>query len=211
MTTTNHISINEADKPIAQFIFAHGAGADKDSDFMCEVAQRLAEQNITVVRFNFPYMIKAAELGKRRPPDRTPVLQEAFIELVNGRPKELPLFVGGKSMGGRMSTLILQGIDALGAIVFGYPFHPPGKPEKLRTEHLESMDKPVLILQGQRDTFGTQEEVLGYDLSGKVETVFLTDGDHSLKPRKASGLTQQQHIASAVEHTVSFIRQQLDK
>ena len=206
MNTVNHnLTIDNAENAVATFVFAHGAGAGKDSDFMQDVAAKLAEQGINVVRFNFPYMQKSAETGKKRPPDRAPVLEQTFLDVVDGLDEALPIFIGGKSMGGRMSTLILSKSKAKAAMCFGYPFHPPGKPEKLRTEHLQDMDKPVLILQGERDTFGNQLEVNEYVLSEAVETRFFKDGDHSLKPRKASGLTQEQHINSAVEQCVSFI------
>ena len=210
MNTVNHkLTIDNAENAVATFVFAHGAGAGKDSDFMQDVAAKLAEQGINVVRFNFPYMQKSAETGKKRPPDRAPVLEQAFYEVLESIDDTLPVFVGGKSMGGRISTLILSDSKATGAMCFGYPFHPPGKPQKLRTEHLQDMSKPVLILQGERDTFGNQMEVSEYPLSSSIEVCFFKDGDHSLKPRKASGLTQQHHIDSAVEQCREFIRRNI--
>ena len=211
MNTTSLMTTDLAKAPIATFVFAHGAGADKDSDFMRDVAQMLADNQVNVVRFNFPYMVKAAETGKKRPPDRGPVLQQTYLEVLHGVDDELPVFIGGKSMGGRISTLILEQSKAKGAICFGYPFHPPAKPEKLRTEHLEDISKPVLILQGERDTFGNQQEVREYSLSPVIEMFFLADGDHSLKPRKASGLTQQQHLETAVAQCLAFITNNLNK
>ena len=211
MNTVSQISIDQADQPIATFVFAHGAGAGKDSEFMHDVATMLAKHRIQVVRFNFPYMQKAVELGKKRPPDRGPVLEQAFLDVIAQQETNLPLFIGGKSMGGRIATLILTQSTALGAMCFGYPFHPPGKPEKLRTEHLMDINKPVLVLQGQRDTFGNQQEVTQYPLSTSVDVQFFDDGDHSLKPRKASGLTQQQHIQSAVEQCIGFITRVIEE
>lgn len=118
-------------------------------------------------------------------------------------------------MGGRMSTMVYEGISNVrGAIALGYPFHPPGKPEKTRTEHLLTAAKPLLIIQGERDTFGNKNEIESgeenYALSSTIECVFLEDGDHSFKPRKASGKTQQQHIIKAAELTAAFITRNLD-
>ena len=198
--------INNADKAVAQFYFAHGAGAGQDSEFMQQVAERLAALGIRVHRFNFPYMQVAEQTGKKRPPDRNDKLQVFFQDLLSQADKDLPLFIGGKSMGGRIATQILDSSPALGAVVFGYPFHPPGKPDKLRTEHLQNLSKPLLVLQGERDTFGRQDEVEQYALSEQVQCKFLPDGDHSLKPRKASGMTQDEHIASAAHQAANFIK-----
>jgi predicted alpha/beta-hydrolase family hydrolase len=109
-------------------------------------------------------------------------------------------------MGGIMASILLQESTALGCICIGYPFHPPSKPEKLRTEHLLAMNKPVLILQGDRDTFGTREEISAYHLSAQVQVNYLTDGDHSFKPRKASGYTLDGHINLTITQTAEFIK-----
>jgi predicted alpha/beta-hydrolase family hydrolase len=93
----------------------------------------------------------------------------------------------------------------LGLVCLGYPFHPPGKPEKQRTEHLAALRTPTLILQGERDTFGTREEVEGYDLSPAIRVAYLPDGDHGFKPRKASGHTEAENIKSAARLTADFI------
>lgn len=194
--------------PVATVVLAHGAGAGAESEFMVDMAAQLAARNINVVRFNFPYMDTIKETGKKRPPDRMPKLEDRFntvIENVQAKWPDLPLFIGGKSMGGRVATLILEQSKALGAIALGYPFHPPGKPENLRTEHLLALEKPLLIVQGERDTFGRREEVESYGLSSAVQTAFLADGDHSFKPRKASGLTRDEHIQSAARLSVAFI------
>lgn len=204
--------LNMPDKPIASVILAHGAGAGAESDFMADMATELAERNFNVVRFNFPYMETIRETGKKRPPDRMPVLEACYlqtIQSVKAKWPDLPLFIGGKSMGGRVATLILDKAEVAGGIALGYPFHPPGKPEKLRTDHLGKLTTPLLILQGERDTFGRREEVESYDLSDSIQTEFLADGDHSFKPRKASGLTQAEHIKSAASLTKSFIEANL--
>jgi len=195
-----------AQNPIATFVFAHGAGAGQNSEFMQLMAEGLAKHNINVLRFNFAYMQLAEELGKRRPPDRADKLLAHFRSVLSNVDNHLPVFIGGKSMGGRMASMLLQESTAQGCICMGYPFHPPGKPEKLRTAHLESINKPVLILQGERDTFGTREEIGTYDLSVQVQLSYLVDGDHSFKPRKASGYTLDGHLNLAITQTVEFIK-----
>jgi predicted alpha/beta-hydrolase family hydrolase len=201
--------VNTAQNPIANFVFAHGAGAGQNSEFMELMALGLAKQNINVIRFNFAYMQLVEELGKRRPPDRADKLIVHFNAVVSEIDKSLPIFIGGKSMGGRMASMLLEKSNALGCICMGYPFHPPGKPEKLRTEHLLAINKPVLILQGERDTFGTREEVGTFNLSERVEVSYLADGDHSFKPRKASGATLEANLDQIIEHSITFIRKHL--
>lgn len=133
------------------FIFAHGAGAPMEHAFMTAVAQGLAKEGIRVVRFNFPYMAKRAEDGKKRPPDRAPKLLEAFSEVIASVTDD-PVIIGGKSMGGRMASLLSEHPLVKGIACLGFPFHPPGKPEKFKGEHLQTLSKPTLILQGERDT-----------------------------------------------------------
>ncbi|MDU0354878.1 alpha/beta family hydrolase [Paraglaciecola aquimarina] len=205
-TLFNPAQSTEGDEPLATFVFAHGAGAGQDSEFMQYMAQRLSAHNINVLRFNFAYMQLATELGKRRPPDRANKLLAHFQQVLAELDTHLPVFIGGKSMGGRMASMLLEQSQARGCICMGYPFHPPGKPEKLRTEHLVTISKPVLILQGERDTFGTRQEVSQYTLSEHVSVSTLADGDHSFKPRKASGYTLEQNLQSAVKQSVKFIQ-----
>lgn len=188
------------------FIFAHGAGAGMEHDFMSAVANGLAEQGIRVVRFNFPYMVKRAEDGKKRPPDRAPKLLEAYEKVIAHFTSQ-PVVIGGKSMGGRMSSLLAENELVAGIACLGYPFHPPGKPEKYKGEHLATLDKPTLILQGERDTFGKKEEFEHFALSEQVRVAFIPDGDHSFKPRKRSGYTEEGNITLAVEHLTRFIKE----
>ena len=188
------------------FIFAHGAGAGMEHDFMTAVAKGLVEQGIRVVRFNFPYMVKRAEDGKKRPPDRAPKLLEAYEEVI-AHFTNRPIVIGGKSMGGRMSSLLADNALVAGIACLGFPFHPPGKPEKYKGEHLASIDKPTLILQGERDTVGQREEFEGFALSELITVSFLPDGDHSFKPRKSSGYTEAGNIASTVEQLAIFIKE----
>lgn len=195
------------------FVFSHGAGAGMDSDFMLQVSKQLTDKGIEVKRFEFPYMKKIRAEGKRRPPDRMPKLMSAFkdelIELKNnGNQKKI--VIAGKSMGGRVASLLVAddneilGIKAV--VCFGFPFHPPKKQEKYRGEHLKSIKTPTLILQGERDPFGTKEEVGEYALSDKVTVKIIKDGDHSFKPRIKSGTTLDQNITESVGHIISFIQ-----
>lgn len=188
------------------FIFAHGAGAGMEHDFMAAVAKGLVEQGIRVVRFNFPYMIKRAEDGKKRPPDRAPKLLEAYEEVIAHFTSQ-PIVIGGKSMGGRMSSLLAENELVAGIACLGVPFHPPGKPEKFKGDHLANIEKPTLILQGERDTFGKREEFDDFVLSSQVKVSFLPDGDHSFKPRKSSGHTEAGNIDLAVEQLAAFIKE----
>ncbi|GGA78909.1 alpha/beta hydrolase [Neiella marina] len=195
-------------KPVARVLLAHGAGAGSDSEFMQELAGQLSAQHIEPVLFDFPYMLKAKELNRKRPPDRLPVLLQAMTEQVESLPADLPLFLAGKSMGGRVATMLLETL-ALPGIAYGYPFHPIGKPERLRVEHLQQLKQPLLIVQGERDTFGNQREVAEYPLSSAVQLAWLADGDHSFKPRKASGFSQRQHIERAAALSAQFIEDHL--
>lgn len=205
----NNVIIDGEDNPIT-FVFAHGAGADMDHEFMQSVAKGLAFKGIRVIRFNFPYMIKRAEDGKRRPPDRAPKLLEAYQDIIEQCDAD-KLVIGGKSMGGRMASHLSE-VDKVAAMAcLGFPFHPPGKPEKYKGEHLAELQKPCLILQGERDTFGKREEFADFDLSDSIRVEFIPDGDHSFKPRKSSGYTEQQNIALTVEKLSAFIKEVLNE
>jgi predicted alpha/beta-hydrolase family hydrolase len=186
-------------------VLAHGAGAPMDSPFMNAMARGLAGRGIRVARFEFPYMRSRREAGKSRPPDREPVLLQAWrdaVEAVGGN-----VVIGGKSMGGRMASLVADEIGARGLVCLGYPFHPPGKPETLRVKHLEHLKTPALIVQGTRDALGSREDVQGYALSPAIRLVWLEDGDHSFKPRVASGHTEKGHLAAAVEAVAGFVEE----
>jgi predicted alpha/beta-hydrolase family hydrolase len=177
-----------------------------DSPFMNDVADRLGEAGIEVVRFEFEYMGRRREDGKRRGPDRAPKLIERFHAVLEevGPPGEV--VIGGKSMGGRIASMIADDAAVAGVVCLGYPFHPPGKPERLRTAHLGALKTPTLIVQGTRDPFGTREEVASYELSAAIELEWMEDGDHSLKPRKKSGRTLEDNLAEAVDAIVGFIQ-----
>ncbi len=198
----------DGDEHARTFVFAHGAGAGKDHEFMQDVAKGLSDNGIRVVRFDFPYMAKRAIDGKRRPPDRAPKLLEAYAKVITEQQGKV--VIGGKSMGGRMASLSFEHDQVLGAACLGFPFHPPKKLDKFKGDHLADIFKPTLILQGERDTFGSREEVSEYSLSNKVSVEWINDGDHSFVPRKRSGFTYEQNIAFAVERLTVFINQCFD-
>lgn len=202
---------NRAETGSPLLILAHGAGAAMDSDFMNQMADRLMAEGVSVVRFEFPYMQERRETGKKRPPDRQPKLLQCWLEVIGQVSNEYqgPLFIGGKSMGGRMASLLVSELPARsvsGVVCLGYPFHAPGKQDKPRTEHLADFPLPMLVVQGNRDAMGDYATVQGYDLSESIELHWLADGNHDLKPRVKSGFTHEQHLVEAAKKVSAFIR-----
>jgi predicted alpha/beta-hydrolase family hydrolase len=184
------------------FLFAHGAGGAMDTPFMNLVARGLGDVGIRVVRFEFPYMAKRREgTGGRGAPDRQPVLLDAFRRVVEEHGGGERVVVGGKSMGGRMASMIADEVGARGLLCFGYPFHPVGKPAQTRTAHLEELRTPTLILQGTRDAFGNPEDVATYRLSPAIRVEWLEGGDHSLKGK----------IPRAIEAAAEYVRSKNSK
>lgn len=201
----NQVIVN-GDKGAPTFVFAHGAGAAMDSEFMNTVAQGLAETGIQVVRFEFLYMQTQRETGKRRPPDRQPKLINYFNSVLDELDVKTPV-IGGKSMGGRMATILATEREVAGVAVLGYPFHALGKPEKVRIDHFCDLPKPVLICQGERDAMGNKEEVARYRLPANIEINWFADGDHDLKPRKSSGFLHENHLNDAITRVSQFIHE----
>ena len=192
----------------ATLILAHGAGAPMDSGWMSDMAMRLAAHGVNVLRFEFPYMAQRRVDGGKRPPNPAPKLLECWREVyavvrrhVAGR-----LAIGGKSMGGRMASLLADELGADALVCLGYPFYAVGKPEKPRVEHLAGLKTRTLIVQGERDALGNRAAVEGYALSPSIEVFWLEAGDHDLKPLKASGYTHEQHLAAAAGKVSEFLR-----
>jgi len=177
-----------------------------DSPFMNAIAERLAAGGVEVIRFEFEYMAKRREDGKRRGPDRMPKLVDRFKEALDLVGPPATAVIGGKSMGGRVGSMIADDVGAAGLLCLGYPFHPPGKPERLRTAHLETLRTPSLIVQGTRDPLGSEKEVGGYSLSSAIDLAWIDDGDHSFKPRKRSGRTLDENLDAAATAAVGFIQ-----
>ena len=185
-------------------VLAHGAGAPMDSAFMERMAVGLAGIGLRVVRFEFPYMVKYRKDGKRRLPDKLHVLAEAYRSVLSDLKKN-KLILGGKSMGGRIASMVADQVGVAGVVCLGYPFHPPGKPEKVRMEHLRVLRTPMLILQGDRDPFGYKEEIARYNLETPITLHYLPDGDHDLKPRRSSGITWEENLHMSISEIGAFL------
>ena len=186
-------------------VLAHGAGAGMRSPFMEFFAEGLGAHGIAVYRFEFPYMREMAASGRRRPPDREPALRHCWTEVIE-RLEGRRLIIGGKSLGGRIASLIADDCGAAGLVCLGYPFHPPGRPEKTRTDHLGRLRTPTLICQGCRDPFGTFEQVNAYRLSAAITIQWIADGNHSLEPRRASDRTTEENWNEAMKRIAKFAR-----
>jgi predicted alpha/beta-hydrolase family hydrolase len=190
-------------------LLAHGAGAPMDSAAMTATAQALAAAGFRVARFEFAYMA-ARRSGQRKPPPRAESVQPEYRAAIDALKAKGPLIIGGKSMGGRVASMIADEMQAAGLLCLGYPFHPPEKPAQgreaaLRTAHLADLKTPTLIVQGTRDPFGTPDEVAGYKLSKAIELLWLEDGDHDLKPRKSvSGFTAAAHLKTMADRVATW-------
>lgn len=185
-------------------VLAHGAGAPMDSPFMAFFAQGLARAGWRVVRFEFPYMAARRRDGRQRPPDRTEALSQRWRDVARAL-APARLVIGGKSLGGRIASLVAEEVGARGVVCLGYPFHPPGKPDSLRLEHLKVLSTPTLIVQGSRDPFGDAGEVTGYPLAPAITVHWIADGDHGFAPRPGSGRTLEQNLNEALAAVVSFV------
>lgn len=207
---TSELLSSGPDTACCHIVLAHGAGAPMTSPFMERMSDLLAKRGFNVTRFEFSYMDARRRQGARKPPPKAELLTaeyEAIVaQLAPALAKGQRLVIGGKSMGGRVASLVAahlhsQGLVA-GLVCLGYPFHPPGKPDKLRTSHLEALACPALIVQGERDPFGTRDEVGGYALSRAIQLEWLPDGDHDLKPRRPR--THDANLAAAADAIVAF-------
>ena len=194
----------------AHLVLAHGAGAGLRHEFMQRMQDLLCEQGINTWTFNFGYMQKAYAHDTKIPPTRLPQLIDEYshvIAEIRHREPDAQLWVGGKSMGGRVAChLAAQTKWVKGVAVLGYPFHPVGKPDKTRLEILDAITQPILIVQGERDTFGNVTEIGSYCLPVHIQLKYLTDGDHSFKPRKTSGCSQLEHMRAAAIAIAQFIK-----
>lgn len=202
--TTNFLFDGPEDARLT-VLLAHGAGAPMDSASMTAAAKALADRGIRVARFEFAYMAARRTDGGRKPPPKAEKVMPEYVAAIEDLgPTRGPLIIGGKSMGGRVASMVADSAFEAGRIAgllcLGYPFHPPAKSEQLRTAHLLGLKTPTLICQGTRDEFGTRDEVLGYALSPAIELLWLDDGDHDLKPRKSvSGFSAADHLRTMAE------------
>lgn len=198
--------IDGPDNAAVTLLLAHGAGAPMDSPFMEAIAARVASKGHRVVRFEFDYMAERRTTGRKRPPERAPALLEQWRERIDRFGGPGAVAIGGKSMGGRMASLIAAQSTVRGCLCLGYPFHPPGKPDTLRIDHLPDLRCPTLIVQGTRDPFGTRDEVAAMDLPNTLSVAWIEDGNHDLAPRKASGWSVDAALDRTAEIADSFLR-----
>ena len=198
---------------LKKIILAHGAGAPMDSSFMTYFAEGLGERGFSVIRFEFKYMEEIRRSGKKKPPSSIKILTkewEEILEIIGLN----DVIVGGKSMGGRVASVVAAkredlGYPVSGIICLGYPFHPPGRLDKLRISHLNTLETPTLICQGERDLFGKKQFVETLSLPQTLSIHWLKDGDHSFKPRKDSGVTEEVNFESAIDRIKIFIKEKL--
>ena len=192
-------------KATRSILLAHGAGAPMDSPAMNAIAKSLSDGGFRVARFEFDYMASRRTSSGRKPPPRAETLCPEYMAAIAALKARGPLIIGGKSMGGRVASMIADEHHTAGLLCLGYPFHPVGKPTQLRTAHLARLETPTLIVQGTRDPFGTREEVAGYKLSKAIEILWLEDGDHDLRPRKAvSGFSMADHLKTMAAKTAAW-------
>ncbi|WP_256657398.1 alpha/beta family hydrolase [Pseudomonas sp. 2FE] len=192
----------------ACLILAHGAGAAMDSPFMQGMAERLAARGVAVLRFEFAYMAARRADGRKRPPNPQAQLLDTWRQVYAQVRQEFsgPVAIGGKSMGGRMASMLADELGAAALVCLGYPFHAIGKADKPRVAHLADLQTPTLMVQGERDAMGDRQAVAGYSLSAAIQLHWLVTGDHDLKPLKASGLTHEQHLDDAADAVAFFLR-----
>lgn len=186
-------------------VLAHGAGAGMESPFLEAVTDGLARRDVRVARFEFPYMRSRHRSGSCRLPDRMPVLEETWRQVVETLGGGARLTIGGKSMGGRVASRIADEVGARGLVCLGYPFYPSGRPDRLRTAHLARLATPSLILQGTRDRLDSSDEVDSYTLSAAIDVRWIPDGDHSFRPRVRSGETLDGNLELACDSIAEFM------
>jgi len=180
---------------------------------MTLIAELLAARGCATTRFEFPYMATRRSGGKKRPPPRAEALVPDYVAAITAARARAPsqrLAIGGKSLGGRVASLAADDLYATGEIFalvcLGYPFHPPGLPDKLRTAHLEQLHCPALIVQGARDPFGSRGEVEALTLAQAIDVHWAVDGDHDLGPRGGHGVTRRGNMEAAADAVAEFLR-----
>ncbi|MGR4069436.1 alpha/beta fold hydrolase [Billgrantia sp. C5P2] len=191
-----------------RLLIAHGAGAGQHSLYMRRLRDALAEQGVQTLAVEFAYMQRMQQEGRRIPPPRIDHLVEELSRWCDilTHPQGGTPWLGGKSMGGRVASLLAARRRAAGLVLCGYPFHPPRKPERLRLAHWPQITCPTLVVQGSRDPFGTREEVAHYDLAGQRRLHWVEDGDHDWKPRRRSGRTQAELIEEGATAIATFMQ-----
>jgi predicted alpha/beta-hydrolase family hydrolase len=202
--TLPKLQIDGPKKAKTCIVLAHGAGESSNSTFLTYFAEKLAELRHRVVRFDFPYMQARSVDGRKRPPDKESVLIETWKAVIESLPFD-NLVIGGKSMGGRIASMIADECSVKGVVCLGYPFHPTGQPEKLRIDHLREQKTPTLIVQGEIDPFGSREEVSAFSLSEQVHIHWVPEGDHSYNVKRGSTRTHDQNMKNAFRSVEQFL------
>lgn len=185
-------------------VLAHGAGAGMESPFLTSIAARIGELGWRVARFEFPYMAARRD-GSKRAPDSELKLLDTWRTVVAELGGPGDVVIGGKSLGGRMASMVADELGVRGLVCLGYPFHAPGRPDRPRTAHLAGLRTPALVVQGTRDPFGRPEEVAAYALSPAIRLHWMADGDHDLAPRKASGRTRAENWEETAMAVAGFL------
>jgi hypothetical protein len=191
-------------------VLAHGAGAPMDSPFLQSLAGLLADEGVRVGRFEFAYMA-GRRSGRRKPPPRADVLDAEFLAVLERVPGRV--CIGGKSMGSRAACRVAGRLGVrrvAGVVCFGFPFHPPGKPEAVRNDLAAAGDAPVLVIQGERDPFGTRAEVEAMRLQTTVTLSWIEMANHDLAPPKTAAVTKPEALALAARSAANFVRQALE-
>lgn len=203
------LTLYQADDAAGAIVLAHGAGAGQKHPFMVRAARALAARGLSAATFDFPYMTAG-----RKVPDRAPVLEDAWraaADAAHAQFGTLPLFIGGKSMGGRIASQAAAqgGLGAIAGLVFlGYPLHPPGNPERRRDAHLPQIAEPMLFVQGSRDAFGTADEIRA--LLPRLQRAALhevAEGDHSFTVPKRAG-AQDAVLTSVFDAVARWAKEQ---
>ncbi|RTR03783.1 alpha/beta family hydrolase [Halomonas nitroreducens] len=197
----------QGDGRTGRLLLTHGAGAGQDSAFLVTLRRELADAGVQTLAIEFDYLRRMREEGRRRPPPRVDRLVDELARWCDSVSHRLstPLWLGGKSMGGRVASLLAARESVAGLVLCGYPFHPPRKPESLRLDHWPSLACPTLVVQGSRDPFGTRAEVDGYTLPPCAEVHWLEDGDHDWKPRRSSGRDQADLLREGAQCIAAFM------
>ncbi|MBB3191326.1 alpha/beta family hydrolase [Halomonas cerina] len=193
---------------VGRLLMTHGAGAGQDSTFLQRLRDDLAEAGVQTLAIEFTYLRRMRQEGRRRPPPRIDRLIEELSRWCDSvsHPGLVPLWLGGKSLGGRVASLLAaRGAGVAGLVLCGYPFHPPRQPDRLRLGHWHELPCPTLVVQGSRDPFGTRDEVAGYALPEVTEVHWLEDGDHDWMPRRATRREQRELIREAATRIAAFM------
>ena len=218
------IAYRAAAEPVATLVLAHGAGASQRSDFMVAFADALSSRELDVITFNFPFTE-----GVRKLPDPQPVLEACYRGVLDhldraGRLGSRAIFIGGKSLGGRISSHLAAAVAGeqdspagwirrfRGLVLLGYPLHPPARPQQVRVSHLPAITHPMLFVQGERDPFGTPAELRAFAdvLPAACDIYAVGQGDHSFAVLKRSGLDQAAVHAAAQDYIVAWIRARVE-